>query len=221
MSITWRQMSIALLVTLALHAGVAAWLVLPAPLLVEKPPEKMLRVSLLAIAAEQTRVTAAAPTPKTEPTVQPKPEPEPEPEPIIQKPEPVIKPTPLPVENIPEVVAHPVIEQNAPRQDVAPAPLSAVASAQYEQQLGAWLEQQKKYPRQAKRMRIEGEVWLRILIDRNGQTKSVTLEQRSGNRLLDKAALKMAERANPFPPIPENDPRQKVEFIVPVLFALQ
>ncbi|MCF6282586.1 MAG: energy transducer TonB [Candidatus Polarisedimenticolaceae bacterium] len=96
-----------------------------------------------------------------------------------------------------------------------------MATAKYEQLLVTWLEKHKKYPRRAKRMRIEGEGWLRILIDRTGRIQHLTLEQRTGNRLLDRAALEMAKRADPFPPMPENDPRRELEFIVPVLFALR
>ncbi|MCF6235916.1 MAG: energy transducer TonB [Gammaproteobacteria bacterium] len=69
-------------------------------------------------------------------------------------------------------------------------------------------------------MRIEGEGVLRILIDRSGQLQQVTLGQSTGNRLLDKAALEMARKANPFPAMPENDPRQSLEFVVPVEFVL-
>ncbi|VAX09420.1 hypothetical protein MNBD_GAMMA26-119 [hydrothermal vent metagenome] len=61
---------------------------------------------------------------------------------------------------------------------------------------------------------------LRILIDRTGRTRHIILVHRTGNRLLDKAALEMAQRADPFPPISEDDPRQELEFMVPVAFAL-
>ncbi|MFV2067341.1 MAG: energy transducer TonB [Pirellulales bacterium] len=98
--------------------------------------------------------------------------------------------------------------------------LDAVATAQYEQLFVAWLRKHKRYPRRAKRLRIEGEGMLRILIDRTGRTQQVSLEQRTGNRLLDQAALEMAQRADPFPPLPENDPRRELEFIVPVAFVL-
>lgn len=220
-------MGIALFVALALHSGVAFWLTLPTPEPLPEPPEQTLRVSLLAVVAEiSTAAKPITPPPqkKPEPPVTPKsaPKPKPIPKPVIREPapepQPVIEPTPqpdpLPVENPPEAEAAP-----APVEPT-PAPLSTAATAKYEQRLIAWLEKQKKYPKRAKRMRIEGEGRLRILIDRTGQTQKITLEQRTGNRLLDKAALEMAERANPFPPMPKNDPRQTLEFIVPVVFTL-
>lgn len=227
MTVTWQQISTALLLALVLHGAIAVWLVLPAP---EQPPipsEQPLRVSLLAAIAETTTTPAPVTPPpqkKIKPPVTPQPKPKPKPvlEPMVQtptpKPQPVIKPIPkpdpLPIEVPPEIVEAP-----APIQEIVPP--DPVATAKYEHLLIAWLEKHKKYPRRAKRMRIEGEALLRILIDRTGQTKKVTLEQHTGNRLLDKAVLEMAERANPFPPIPENDLRQTLEFIVPVVFALR
>ncbi|NOY71043.1 MAG: energy transducer TonB [Gammaproteobacteria bacterium] len=219
-------MSAALFVALALHGAIAFWLALPAPeRLPEIPPEQILRVSLLATIAETT--TAAKPvTPPPQKKIKP-PKPEPKPEPVIQKPEPapepVIEPAPqpepLPAKPPPKIVDTPVPEPEPI--EPTPAPLSATATAEYEQLLVAWLEKQKKYPKRAKRMRIEGEGRLRILIDRTGNIQKIMLEQRTGNRLLDKAALEMAERANPFPAMPDNDPRQELEFIVPVVFALR
>jgi len=231
MTITWQHMSIALLTAFALHSGIAFWLTLPEPQ--PTPPEQTLRVSLLATIAETTTaVEPVTPLPqkKTEPptSAKPKPKPEPEPEPMAQKPappEPVIEatpqPEPLPFEPPPEIVEAAVPLPEPAPVEPTPAPLNATAMAEYEQLLVAWLEKQKKYPKRAKRMRIEGEGLLRILIDRSGQAQKITLEQRTGNRLLDKAVLEMAARANPFPPMPENDLRQTLEFIVPVVFALR
>ena len=250
MTITRQQTGIALFVALALHGGILFWFALPAPEPQPEPAEKTLRVSLLATIAETNTAAEAvtppqkkikppvipkpkpAPKPETQepaPKPVPKPMPEPMPEPVTQKPgpkpQPVIEPTPqpepLPIENPPKIVKKPVSVQEPSPVTPSPAPLSATAMAEYEQLLVAWLEKQKKYPTRAKRMRIEGEGRLRILINRTGQTQKITLEQSTGNRLLDKAALDMAKRANPFPPMPENDLRQTLEFIVPVVFALR
>ena len=233
MTITPQHLGITLLIALALHGGLALWLTLPEPELPTEPPVPPLRVNLLAMVAEHT---VAAPTPppeplppppkpkpKPKPELKPEPKPEakpkPEPEPELL-PEPVLDP--IPVETLheppPEPVPQPQVVQALP---VVPPPLDAVATARYEQLLVAWLEKHKEYPRRAKRMRIQGEAVLRILINRSGETQQVTLEQRTGNRLLDKAALDMAQRANPFPPMPDDDPRQDLEFMVPVAFLLR
>ncbi len=243
MIITWHHMSVTLLIALLLHAAVAVLFAMPAPEPLPEPPVQQLRVSLLAVVAERSTTAAPVipPPPRLEPPPQPKPElvpkpapkRKPAPEPVIQKPapkpQPATEPMPEPPKpkppavEAPAVAAEPIQERvpQPPPAEPAAVPLDAVATAKYEQLLVAWLEQHKKYPRRAKRMRIEGEGRLRILIDRTGRIQHVTLEQRTGNRLLDKAALKMAERADPFPPMPENDPRQELAFIVPVLFALR
>ena len=200
-------MSITILLAALLHGGIALWLFAPET---QPLPEKQpLKISLLATIAETTTNVASKVTPP-----QKKPEPEIKPAPV--EPQTPVKPVPEPekVEKQLEKIPEPVIEPSPPAPD-------AVATARYEQLLVAWLEKHKKYPRRAKRLRIEGEAILRILIDRSGQTRQVMLAQRTGNRLLDKAALEMAQRANPFPPMPQNDPRSQLEFDVPVAFVLR
>ncbi len=249
-TITWQQINITLLLALALHGGVAMLLALPIPEPLPEPPVQQLRISLLATVAESTTaappVTPSPPAPKPLPPAKPAPQPKPEPvsEPVIQKPTPKPEPIPEPPRPEPQPIAEPTPAKPEPMPVKAPieplekpkpieapaapapaepsnAPLDAVATAKYEQLLVAWLKKHKKYPRRAKRLRIEGEGWLRILIDRTGAVQRIELEQRTGNRLLDKAALEMAAQADPFPPMPKNDPRQELEFIVPILFALR
>ena len=214
MILSQRHMSVTLLLAMLLHGGVAVWFSLPEPetRVPVKPP---LRVNLLATIAETS--VNAMPEP-----VEPPPPEEVKPEPVVEK-KPVkeVKKTPEPVPE-PEPVAE-VVEEVTPPSPVTPAPviMDAAATVRYEQLLVAWLEKHKHYPRRAKRLRIEGEGMLRILIDRSGHTRQVSLAQRTGNRLLDKAALAMAQRANPFPAMPENDPRREFEFVVPVAFVLR
>nr|ACZ28652.1 TonB-like protein [uncultured organism] len=232
MTITRFHMSVAALIALALHGGIAVWLRLPESVPLPEPPPPPLRVSLLAPVAETTVTTSPAisepppPEPILEPTpVLPEPEKKPKTRPVL-KPRPVSKPVVKKVTPEPPPIKPRLIETTKKTTPPRPiessaAPLDVTAAAQYEQLLVAWLEKHKKYPRRAKRLRIEGDGMLRILIDRTGRTQQIVLEQRTGNRLLDRAALEMAQRADPFPPIPENDPRRELEFIVPVAFVLR
>lgn len=231
MTITRLHISIMILISLALHGGIAMLFALPTHATLPDPTPQPLRVSLLAAVAETTVNSTAV---ISEPQFIPKPKPIPKP--VIQEephePQPPVKPAPeplppepQPVKNIPEPVQTP----EEPIQEIAMsspiesfiAPLNTAATVQYGQLFRAWLEKHKIYPRHARRLRIEGEGMLRILIDRSGRIQHVTLKKRTGNRLLDKAALEMAQRADPFPPIPENDLRQELEFIVPVVFMLR
>lgn len=227
------------MIAMVLHGGIAIWLALPTPVQLPEPPAQPLIVSLLAAVGEITTPAAVSeppPEPIPEPVLDhkpaPVPPPEPVPEPVVQK----VPPEPLaPVKPVPVVEPEPIIKSTTepaqipePIQEIVlpspmesgTAPLDTAAIAQYEQLLRAWLEKYKIYPRHAQRLRIEGEGMLRILIDRTGRMQRVALEARTGNRLLDKAALKMARLADPFPPIPENDSRRELEFIVPVVFSL-
>ncbi len=233
---------------MALHGGIAIWFSLPAHAPLQEPPAQPLRVSLLAT-VEETTVNAPIPIPEpspepiSEPVLDSTPVPPPEPQslpdprpvldPVIQEappePQPPVRPTPEAepepvIKSAPEHVRKPdhiqEIALPSPIESVS-APLDEVASAQYGQLFRAWLEKHKIYPRRAQRLRIEGEGMLRIRIDRTGRIQQVTLEKRTGNRLLDRAALDMARRADPFPPIPENDSRRELEFIVPVVFTFR
>jgi len=46
-----------------------------------------------------------------------------------------------------------------------------------------------KYPPQAVRQRITGEVMLKVLVGPDGSPQEITVEKSSGSRLLDKAAI--------------------------------
>jgi len=214
-------MGVTIFLAMLLHIGVAMWFSLPAA--AQRPePVKPLRVNLLAAIAETTTV-ASSPIVKPKP-VKPKPV---KPKPVKPKP---VKPKPVKPKPVKPKPVKAKTEQRVAESDLEPelttaepikAIVDAVATARYEQILVAWLEKYKQYPRRAKRLRIEGEGMLRIVIDRSGQTLKVSLAEPTGNRLLDKAALKMAQRANPFPAMPDNDPRRELEFIVPVAFVLR
>ncbi len=219
LKITRLHIGITLLIALLLHGGLAMWLVLPKKDLPPEPVKQIVRINLQAAVAE---TTVNVPIPVVEPPPELVREPKIEPKPIPAPPPPKPKPIPKPVIQEPPPRPEPVIvkEVAPPPVELEPVPLDAVVTAKYEQLLFAWLEKHRKYPKRAKRMRIEGEGVLRILIDRTGQTQQVTLEQSTGNRLLDKAALAMADRANPFPAMSENDPRQTLEFFAPVEFLL-
>jgi len=262
MPISRRQFGITLVVSLAMHAALAAWFTYQKPMPTEKKELPPLRLSLFTPIAESAASTVNERQPQTPPPMRkPKPQtkhqpltktppkpvaqqqppkpPEP-PKPSVRKPavkpappvpkpvEPVMKPRPDTAQTSPAVSATniPPVQQALaaePPRPVAPntAPPDNTAAIKYEQLLVAWLEKHKRYPRRAKRLRIEGQGLLRIRLDPTGQTESVKLEESTGNRLLDRATLDMAKRANPFPAMPENMTGLGREFIVPVAFVLR
>ena len=224
------QFSGALLAALLLHGGLILWQAGPEPELPRdaRPP---LVLSLQMTVAEETVASAPAAAPPPPAPAIPPPEPVPEP-----KPRPSPKPKPKPVESAPPEVSEMVEATPSPEPIPVPpaesapseAPVVAESAApdaeaaiRYDQLLVAWLEKHKRYPRRAQRLRLEGEGLLRIRIDRSGSIRELELARRTGNRILDKAALEMARRADPFPAMPEWDPRPELEFVVPVVFALR
>ena len=78
---------------------------------------------------------------------------------------------------------------------------------------------QVQYPEQARRRGDTGTVLVRALIGVNGRVESATLEQGSGNRLLDQAALRAVNRAS-FHPYKENGIAQSVYTLIPIAFTL-
>lgn len=97
----------------------------------------------------------------------------------------------------------------------------AEANVDYLVTLQAWLEKHKEYPRRAKRRRQEGTAMLYFVMDRNGKVIEARIEESSGSRLLDTEVMKMIERAQPLPRMPEEMSMAKLELVVPVQFYLR
>ncbi|MGI2150944.1 TonB family protein [Shewanella baltica] len=91
----------------------------------------------------------------------------------------------------------------------------------YTATLLAWLEQHKEYPRTARNRRQQGTVMLYFVLDRQGRVSASRIEQSSGYQTLDAEALKMLERAQPLPAIPDTMPNETLELVVPVQFFLR
>ena len=91
----------------------------------------------------------------------------------------------------------------------------------YYAQLAAWLERHKRYPSQARKMRQEGVVRVRFVIDRSGKVLSHRIETSSGHTALDRAASELLRRASPMPAIPASMGRSRLEIVVPIAYRLR
>ncbi|GAB4390936.1 MAG: hypothetical protein Kow0025_26350 [Thermodesulfovibrionales bacterium] len=69
------------------------------------------------------------------------------------------------------------------------------------------------YPPSARRRRIEGSVLAGFYINGEGRPEGIRVIRSSGHEVLDRAVVRIIERASPFPPV-----RAHVE--VPVSFKL-
>lgn len=177
-------------------------------------------------------VEEVAPPPEPPVVEEPPPPPPPKPVPVVRptpppKPKPIPKPTPKPKpQPAPEATAKPQAKPRAatppPQQPSASAPKAdPVVKARYEQVLYSWLSRHKDYPMIARRRGIEGGARVRIRIGRDGHVLAHSLVTGAGHPVLDQAALRMVEQADPFPPVPAEYPGESFEFLAPVEFRLR
>ena len=93
-------------------------------------------------------------------------------------------------------------------------------SARYAGLLKGWLRENMHYPRAARIAGQEGRAIVRFVIDRSGKVSSIRLEQSSGHAILDREAVEMIERADPFPIMPDEMAGSQLELRVPIVFDI-
>jgi protein TonB len=231
--------------SLALHAAGLA-LVLKATLRSSPPPETVV-VEIVWEAAPEPSAKAPEPVDASstqEKFANPKPEPaelqpaetEPPLAEVAPPPAPSPEPPPRPATKPLRPAAEPIVRNAAPRPSEAPttpphsAPPASAASTgpaaeapaqdDYARALLRWLEPHRRYPRAARLRGIEGTVRLSLTIDRAGSVLAAAIAESSGERLLDREALEMVERAAPAPPLPADWAPPQATFILPIRFAL-
>lgn len=216
---------IALGCALALHAAPLLFLiniVSPAPILLEEPP---------VITVELVRINAAPPRPPSEQVDGPKqiqaaasrPQPRP-PAPMraqVAAPEAVTIPVTPPRPHAPQQqtsapTATAPISRTAP-----PAPIASTASQDWKTRVLAHLDNKKRYPRAAERLRQEGVVYVAFSMDRSGRVLSSRIERGSGRALLDREALAILQRAQPLPLPPPEIAGETIELVTPIEFFLK
>jgi periplasmic protein TonB len=75
--------------------------------------------------------------------------------------------------------------------------------------------------RSARSRGMEGEVVVRLRIGAGGGVEFFEVARSSGYAMLDQAALEMVQRADPFPPLPPSQVNERMEYVIPVVFALR
>jgi TonB family protein len=68
-----------------------------------------------------------------------------------------------------------------------------------------------KYPEEAARRRLTGDLYIKFVIRRNGKLDKVELVRTSGHRELDEAAIQALKKADPYWPLPENYDKEVLE----------
>lgn len=76
-----------------------------------------------------------------------------------------------------------------------------------------------RYPAEARRRNLRGEVFVRFVITANGGVGRISVIRSSGSPVLDNAAIATVKRAAPFPPIPDGAGRSTWSFDAPLSFT--
>lgn len=160
---------------------------------------------------------------------QPDPLPEPPPpEPPLQKPAEVVLPPPRkPPPRSVQKKKIAAVEKRRVSSDTASERLSSAspgaagpARASYSQRIVAHLNRHKSYPASARSRREEGTVMLTFTLDRHGKVISSHISRGSGHPELDREALDMLKRAQPFPTPPAELSEQRFPFTAPMRYYL-
>lgn len=92
--------------------------------------------------------------------------------------------------------------------------------AGWQSSLSLKLNQAKRYPLRARRLRQQGVAVLNFTVDRNGQVLSAEIEKSSGFFLLDEETLGLIKRVQPLPVPPQGMRAHVITVSVPVVFSL-
>jgi periplasmic protein TonB len=93
------------------------------------------------------------------------------------------------------------------------------AVSNYPGQVVSRLRRALRYPGEARRERLRGEVHVSFSVSANGGVASARVVRSSGHQVLDQAALETIRRAAPFPAIPTAAGRRSWDFTVPLAFS--
>jgi protein TonB len=181
---------------------------------------------------------AAEPDPEIRPGPLPDPPAEPEPPPV-NKPRPAAKPLPQtpvarrsqPPEPLPEVQTTPAPARADPAMaaPAQPAPVRppvdagrvAATEQAYLVRLAAHIERHRFYPRMSRRLREQGTVVLRLVLQRDGEFAEIAVNDPSDHDRLDEAALETLRKVGRFDPIPDVLQRERWSILVPIDYRLR
>lgn len=213
-----------LVFVLALHAGAIrialGWATSEVPY---SPPPAAIMMELAPLpAAPEALPNEAPPGPELSEVV-----PEPEEPPPVEMPPRVMAEVTLPEpEPPPPLDLKPQAAPERARTAAAPTPGASVDPPSAT--LPTWkglllrhLERHKRYPSESQRARHEGVTYVRFTMSRDGRVIAMRLERASGFAALDQEGLDLLQRAQPLPPLPQDQPGESLEIIVPIQFFLR
>jgi len=93
------------------------------------------------------------------------------------------------------------------------------ATSNYKGKVAAKLRRAKRYPREARRQRLDATVVVAFTIASNGSVSGIRVTRSSGHQVLDQAALDMVRRASPMPNFPRDMRLARLNIEVPMRFT--
>ncbi|WP_018274232.1 TonB family protein [Teredinibacter turnerae] len=195
----------------------------PAPKVATEEPQVTLAPVAVAPAVTSPGVVATKPvvtpdlasaepaesTPTPAPVTKPSPSPKPTPKPTV-------KPTPAPQQALLDADA---VEEEEDDLDFTAE--SLLQQQLYIAQLKRHTYKYLHYPKRALDRGWEGNVRLNITINRFGKVQDIIVVEESEYKTLTKEAEKAAERASPFPAMPEDLRGETFAFTLPVVFKIR
>lgn len=129
-------------------------------------------------------------------------------------------------QNTTEIVAPPTLDSNAgesPSPPTAPGAQQADPDLLNDYLVGVMglVDRAKRYPRRERSEQIEGDVTIRMKLDRQGKLMGVQIVQPSPNEGFNRAALAAVRRAAPFPAMPKGVDRERVQLRLRLRFQLR
>lgn len=210
--------------------------VAPGPTQSQSAPSPASPLQISAEKVAQVRVPDPQPTPEPKPEQRQERdriEPVPAPDAEVTVPAPRAKPDVAQPNNsrpATPAVAAPTTTAPRPatqREPVAAAPsqgqpaAESVAVSSWKSRVVTLLERNKHYPAGAAARREQGVAQLAFSIDRAGRMVASQIARSSGSAALDREALALAQRAQPFPPPPPGLPGDNISLIVPIKFNIR
>lgn len=115
--------------------------------------------------------------------------------------------------------ASPTDHTSAPAPGLSPV-ASTVGQTNWRDALLNHVQRYTRYPPILQGRRVEGVVYVRIMMDCRGKLLDKSIYRKSGYADLDREAMATLERAEPLP-APQQAPDDRVELVLPIHFVLR
>lgn len=122
-------------------------------------------------------------------------------------------------ENVLEQISKKIVKTKVVEKLIPVETLKAIEN-KYFQKIQELIEENKKYPKIAKRLNQSGEIYLNFTIYKNGQITNIKITKSSNFRRLNKAAVEIMSEIEKFDPIPDELNKDIWNITVPIVYKI-